>query len=73
MTKIDAITKATFEEIFTSEERNDIKGTLEVYDKVFVTYDNGRYHFSSMLICDSHYAPDHRMVGIIYAEDILGK
>lgn len=45
-----------------------IISTLKAYDEIFVTYENGEYHYG--LCLKSSYAPDHKVIGRFKAEDI---
>lgn len=50
------------------EVQNKIKDTLKAYDSVFVSYENGEYHFG--LYIKKTYAADHKVIGTFYAKDI---
>lgn len=52
------------------EVAKDIKETLTCYDEVFVTYEYGKYKVSTGCGISSSYAPDHRVIGTVYAKDI---
>ena len=53
------------------EVQNKIKDTLKAYDSVFVSYENGEYHFG---ICIKRiYAADHKVIGEFYAKDIYSE
>lgn len=58
-------------EKFPIEVQEDIKSVCRVYDKAFVTYEYGKYHVSAGIGITATYAPDHRMCGTYYAEDIF--
>ena len=63
------LTKAKVEAL-PIEIAKDIKETLTCYDEVFVTYEYGKYKVSTGCGICSSYAPDHRVVGTVYAKDI---
>lgn len=51
------------------ELQEEIKDILRVYDSVPVFYENGTYHFSSVI--KKSYAPDHQFIGVYHASDIF--
>jgi hypothetical protein len=52
------------------EVQDDIRSTLKCYDKCYVDYSFGKYTALSMIGISSTYAPDHKSIGIVYADDI---
>ena len=71
MKKDMAINKETFEATFTTAQQEEIKDTLKAFDKVNVIFENGEYHFSTGIGIYATYAPDHKFIGTVYAEDIF--
>lgn len=71
MIKSMAINKEQFENMFTETQKEEIKSTLKAYDKVHVTYEYGKYHFSTFVGLTASYADDHRFCGTVYADDIF--
>lgn len=46
-----------------------IRNTLKAYDSVDVYYENGKYHFGTVV--KKTYADDHEVIGTYYAKDIF--
>jgi hypothetical protein len=53
--------------------REEIKNTLKAYDEVFVVYEYGKYHVGVGVSLKAKYAPDHKVIGTFYADDIFTK
>ena len=70
-TKYMPISKERFEKMFTEDEQNKIKETLKAFDEVFVVYEYGQYHYGTGACLKAEYAPDHEVIGTLYAEDIF--
>jgi len=51
----------------------DVKSTLEIYNECNITFENGKYKVSSAICISSEYAPDHKFIGVVYANDIFTK
>ena len=71
MKKTYAINKEQFEAMFTEEQQNKVKDTLKAYSNVNVVYEYGEYHFSPSISLKATYAPDHKFIGTVYADDIF--
>lgn len=51
--------------------REEIKRVCKVYDKAYVTYENGEYKTSSMIGITNGYAPDHKFIGVYNVEEVF--
>lgn len=71
MKKFMPISKERFEEMFTEEQKKSVKSTLKAFREVTVEFEYGEYHFSTGVSLKANYAPDHKLVGTVYAEDIF--
>lgn len=43
---------------------------LRIFDKVYVTYENGSYRVSSSVVLKKHYAEDYKVIGTLDAVDV---
>lgn len=71
MKKYMPISKQEFEKMFTKEEQESAKETLKAFSELNVVYEYGKYHFNTGYFLKATYAPDHKVIGSIYADDIF--
>lgn len=48
----------------------DVKKTLKCYDETYITFDYGEYKEMPAIGIYGKYAPDHKFIGTVRAEDI---
>ena len=70
MRKEFAISKEEFEKL-PGEIQEKCKSTLKAFDEVSVDFENGAYKVSTGSWIASSYAPDHKFIGVVYADDIF--
>jgi hypothetical protein len=69
MTKPYAISKERFNGL-PKAVQEQARVTLTCFNKCYIDYEYGQYKASSMIGITSTYAPDHKSIGIVYADDI---
>jgi hypothetical protein len=68
----NTINKETFKTL-PQEVQNDCKATLKAFSEVHVVFENGKYDVSPNVSIKAQYAPDHKFIGTLLAEEIFTK
>lgn len=53
------------------EWQERVKETLKAFDRVNVVYENGEYSASTGVMLKHSYAPDHKVLGWVYADEVF--
>jgi hypothetical protein len=63
------LTPAEIEEL-PDEVQREVCETLRVFAKCLVVYENSAYHVLTGAVVKARYAPDHKVLGVVYDEDV---
>lgn len=60
-------------ETLPTETQSKVKEVLTVYDKAYVSYEDGAYHVSPNCCIKASYSSDHKSIGTFLKDDVFTK
>ena len=65
-----AISKEQFNNL-PEDVKEKCRNILTAYDTVYISFEYGQYKVSTAIVICASYAPDHKFIGAVLAEDIF--